>query len=210
MIKLAPSILAADIMNLKKDIERITEAGIDYLHIDIMDGVFVPNISYGPALTKAVNDNFDIPLDVHLMIIEPKKYIKTFSDAGADIITVHYESENFYEALKTIKENSIKCGISIKPNTDIEVLEPYLEMLDLVLVMTVEPGFGGQKFNENMMKKIKWLRKRGYKGIIEVDGGINLDTASIAVSAGADMLVMGTGMFKAKNPKEISDKIHSI
>ncbi|NMD37887.1 MAG: ribulose-phosphate 3-epimerase, partial [Christensenellaceae bacterium] len=179
MTKIVPSVLAADILYLEDDVARIDDIGIDYLHVDIMDGVFVPNISYGPAIVKALYSAFSTPLDVHLMIQKPMQYIKTFADAGADIITVHVEAEGFEEMLDLMDDIGVKKGASLKPGTDISTLYPYLDRLDLILVMTVEPGFGGQKFMENMMPKIKALKDKGFKGIISVDGGINANTGKV-------------------------------
>lgn len=207
MTKIVPSVLAADILYLEDDVARIDDIGIDYLHVDIMDGVFVPNISYGPAIVKALYSAFSTPLDVHLMIQKPMQYIKTFADAGADIITVHVEAEGFEEMLDLMDDIGVKKGASLKPGTDISTLYPYLDRLDLILVMTVEPGFGGQKFMENMMPKIKALKDKGFKGIISVDGGINANTGKVAIDAGADMLVMGTALFGADDPYEVVDEL---
>ncbi len=207
MTKISPSVLAADILYLEDDVARIVDAGVDYLHVDVMDGVFVPNISYGPAIVEALDSAFATPLDVHLMIQKPMQYIKTFADAGADIITVHVEAEGFEDMLKLMDEIGVKKGASLKPKTDVSSLYPYLDRLDLILVMTVEPGFGGQKFMGDMMPKIKALRDKGFKGIISVDGGINANTGKIALDAGADMLVMGTALFKADDPYDVIDEV---
>lgn len=210
MTKLSPSMLAADVMHLQEDIARIVNCGPDYLHLDIMDGHFVPNISYGPDLVKAINKNFTLPLDVHLMLSEPEKYIEAFVNAGSDIITIHAETENFANTLQAIKEKGVGVGASVKPGTAIESIYPFLEQLDLVLIMTVEPGFGGQSFMHHCVEKIEKLRAQGYKGIINVDGGVNMQTAPICIKAGADMLVMGTALFGAQNPQEVVDYIHSL
>lgn len=206
MIKMivAPSILAADFTNLKEDIRRTTDAEVKYLHIDIMDGHFVPNISFGPSIVKQIRHLSNAIFDVHLMISKPEKYVDTFIDSGADSITFHYEVKNDHQKLiDLIHKKNIKCGISIKPNTSATVLIPYLEKLDLVLIMSVEPGFGGQKFMESALEKIKFLdeyrKKNNLNYLIEVDGGINLDTAKLVKKAGADLIVAGTYLFKAND-----------
>ena len=210
MIKISPSILAADILNMGADIQRIVDCGIDYLHMNMMDGHFVPNISYGPAVVKAVNKAFDTPLDVHLMLSEPERYIDAFVEAGSDILTIHAETANFASTLEQIRSKGIGVGASIKPNTPASALYPYLDKLDLILVMTVEPGFGGQSFMESCVEKVRQLRTQGFKGILNVDGGINMQNAKICTDAGADMLVMGTALFQVNNPQEVVDYIHSL
>lgn len=206
MIKMivAPSILAADFTNLKEDIKRTTDAEVKYLHIDIMDGHFVPNISFGPSIVKQIRHLSNAIFDVHLMISEPEKYVNTFIDSGADSITFHYEVNNdHHKMIDLIHKKNIKCGISIKPNTSVTVLIPYLEKLDLVLIMSVEPGFGGQKFMESALEKIKFLdeyrKNNNLNYLIEVDGGINLDTAKLVKDAGVDLIVAGTYLFKAND-----------
>ena len=210
MCKISPSILAADVLNMEKDIERIVNCGVDYLHMDIMDGHFVPNISFGPAFVKACYKKFDIKLDTHLMLSEPEKYIDVFAEAGSDIITIHAEVDNFASTIQYIKSKGIKAGASIKPNTPAEVILPYLNELDLVLIMTVEPGFGGQKFMQSCVSKARELRDHGYKGIISVDGGVNKDTVKLCTDAGADMVVMGTALFGAEDPMKLVDYVHSL
>lgn len=210
MCKVSPSVLAADVLNMEQDIKRINDCGVDYLHMDIMDGHFVPNISFGPAFVKASNKKFDTKLDTHLMLSEPEKYIDVFVEAGSDIITIHSETENFADTIKYIKSKGVGAGASIKPNTPVNVLYPYIDSLDLVLVMTVEPGFGGQKFMQNCVDKVRELRNHGFKGIINVDGGVNRNNAKICTDAGADMLVMGTALFGADNPQELVDYVHSL
>ena len=204
MIKVAPSILSADFVNLERDIRYIRDCGADYVHIDVMDGIFVPNITIGIPVVAAIRGITELPLDVHLMIDRPLRYVERFCDAGADIVTIHVEAdteENTREALRRIRGKGVRAGISIKPATDPSILEPYLELLDLILVMTVEPGFGGQKFMGDMMPKLQTLRStinaRGLQIELEVDGGVNPETGKICVEAGAQVLVAGSALFKA-------------
>lgn len=208
----APSILAADFTNLKEEIKKASNAKIKYLHIDIMDGHFVPNISFGPGIVKQIRPLSDTVFDVHLMISEPEKYIDTFIASGADSITYHYEvNTNHQKMINLIHQKNIKCGISIKPNTNVLELVPYLDKIDLVLVMSVEPGFGGQKFMENALQKIKFLddyrKKNNLNYLIEVDGGINLETAKLVKNVGADIIVAGTYLFKAE---DFSNKVKEL
>ncbi len=196
------SILSADLCNLQKDIKRSETAGCEYLHFDVMDGIFVNNISYGIPVLQAVRKCTDIVLDVHLMILEPLKYIKAFAESGADIITFHFESNsNISETINAIHSYGKKAGISIKPATPVENIFPYLHMLDMVLVMTVEPGFGGQGFIESTLNKISALKEKIEKDKIicdiEVDGGINDKTAAKVKKAGANILVAGSYLFGA-------------
>jgi len=201
MIKISPSILAADFTKLGEDIKSIESA--DYLHFDVMDGVFVPNISVGVPVLESVRKITDMVLDVHLMIDKPHKYVKVFSDAGADIIVFHIEADepqDILEAIKTVKAEGKKVGLALKPKTPAETVIPYLSMLDMVLVMTVEPGFGGQSFMADMMDKVSAVRKmitdNGYECDVQVDGGINPETGKICVDAGANVLVAGSDIFK--------------
>ena len=210
MIKISPSILACDFARMGEEIARVDKFS-DYLHVDVMDGIFVPNISFGMPVIKSIRKVTDIVFDVHLMIERPERYIDEFAKLGSDIITIHYESTKDPAAvLKMIREKSKKAGISIKPGTDVSVLFPLLPLCDLVLVMTVEPGFGGQKFMHDMMDKVSVLRniveKENYNIEIEVDGGINAETAAIAANAGANVLVAGSSVFAAEDAqKAISD-----
>ncbi len=204
VIKIAPSILSADFARLGEEIASIPSA--DYLHFDVMDGVFVPNISIGIPVLASVRKITDMTLDVHLMITEPRRYVKDFIDAGADIVVIHAEAdtpEHTMEALREIRALGKRAGLCIKPKTPAEAALPYLNMLSLILVMTVEPGFGGQKFMPDMLPKVEFLRRAidsgGHKVELEVDGGINPETAKLCVAAGADVLVAGSAVFGAQD-----------
>ncbi len=214
-IIISPSILSADFLNLGNDILKAKEAGAEFIHIDVMDGVFVNNISIGLPVLKSIDHKFNLVNDVHLMIVNPLKYVQDFIDAGADYITFHYEAVNekgdIDKIIDIIHKQNKKVGISIKPNTKVEVLLPYLNKIDLVLVMSVEPGFGGQKFIETSLDKIDYLssfkKDNHLKYLIEVDGGINEDTAKLCVKAGADVLVAGSYLYKSKDMKESLEKL---
>lgn len=207
-IRIAPSLLAADFRFLDKEMKRVIKAKADWIHLDIMDGHFVNNISYGGIICEAVKD-YPIFKDVHLMISEPLKYIDNFINAQADLITFHYEALKFKKDIKRlidiIHESGCACGISIRPKTNVEVLKPFLKDLDVVLVMSVEPGFGGQKFIESTPEKIRQLKamidEKHYECLIEVDGGINEETGKIVKEAGADILVAGSYLFKSNDMK---------
>lgn len=199
MKKVSPSILAADFANLASEIKKVEQAGADYLHVDVMDGHFVPNLTIGPPVVAAVKKVAKIPLDVHLMIENPDRWVADYVKAGSDIITIHIEaSKNPAEVFRYLKQQNVKCGITLRPKTPVESLVPFLSMVDLVLVMTVEPGFGGQSFMADQVAKIDWLfeqrQKLGVHYEIEVDGGINHDTAKQCVRA--DVFVAGTYVFK--------------
>jgi ribulose-phosphate 3-epimerase len=199
MVKVSASMLSANFLNLEKDIRALEKAGADYLHMDIMDGLFVPNISYGPFIIKQIHQATDIPLDVHLMIQEPYRYVEDFVKAGASIITVHQEAcVHLNRTVEFIKSFGISAGVSLNPANPIGVLEYVLDDIDMVLLMTVNPGFGGQHYIENSTAKIRDMKKMiaHRKILIEVDGGINQDTAPAAVEAGADILVSGSYLFK--------------
>jgi ribulose-phosphate 3-epimerase len=201
-IIIAPSILAADFSILKEEIKKAEGAGADMIHVDVMDGYFVPNITIGPLVVRDIRKVTNLPLDVHLMIEEPSKHIDEFKKAGSDIITIHAESEkNIRDLLSRIKSSGIKAGISLRPKSGINLIRRYLRIIDIVLIMTVEPGFGGQAFMREMLSKIRELRKI-YDGDIEVDGGINKNSAREVIKAGANILVAGTSVFEAKNMKQ--------
>ena len=202
MIKIAPSILSADFANLERDIRRIDTA--DYVHVDVMDGLFVPNITIGIPVVKSIRPTTALPLDVHLMIDRPVRYVEAFCQAGADIVTVHVEAdteENTGKALELIRSQGKRPGVVIKPGTPAEAVLPFLDKCAMVLVMTVEPGFGGQAFMPDMMDKVRairgWIHSRGLDCELEVDGGIGPATAPVAVAAGANVLVAGSAVYKA-------------
>ncbi|MBQ9744938.1 MAG: ribulose-phosphate 3-epimerase [Clostridia bacterium] len=208
MKHISPSILASNMLELGNEIKKIEESGAKYVHIDIMDGCFVPNISFGMPVISAVRGCTDLIIDVHAMIVEPDRYIDEFIRCGADIITFHYEAldnTRIVNAIEKIKAKGIKAGISIKPKTEAEVLYPYIKDIDMVLIMTVEPGFGGQKFMVDTMDKVRKVREYalsiGKELDIQVDGGINDTTIKTASDAGANIFVLGTGFFKAEKTK---------
>lgn len=212
MVLIAPSILSADFGRLKEEIEAAAEAGADWIHVDVMDGLFVPNITIGQEVVKGISKYSQLPFDVHLMIERPERYIEDFAEAGADIITVHYEASlHLHRTVQAIKEMGKKAGVSINPATPVGVLEDILTEVDLVLIMSVNPGFGGQKFIPFCLQKIKKLRAmiedRGLNCIVEVDGGIKLENAREVAQAGADVLVMGSGFYGADDYKALVEKL---
>ncbi len=216
MAILSPSILAADAMNLQRDLTMTGEMGAKWLHIDIMDGLFVPNLSFGYSTVKGIRGFSDLVLDVHLMIDRPIRYVEEFCKAGSDILTIHVEAdtpENTKKALEMIRSMGVKPGIVVKPNTPAEAIAEYIPMVDLVLVMTVEPGFGGQKFMEHMMPKVKALREmidRMNPGCyLEVDGGVDLTTGEICKNNGANVLVAGSAFYKAADKKVFVEKMEA-
>ena len=204
MAKIAPSILSADFANLERDIHDLEKNGADFVHVDIMDGIFVPNISIGIPVVQALRPVTDLPLDVHLMIDRPIRYVEQFVKAGADFVTIHIEADqpqNTLEALDKIHELGCKAGIVLKPRTPAEAAIPYLEKCDMILVMTVEPGFGGQKFMADQMDKVRqlkeWMDDINPECLIEVDGGVDANTCAVCKEAGANVLVAGSAYFKA-------------
>ena len=208
---IAPSILAADFGNLQRDCKLVNNSKADWFHLDIMDGVFVPNISYGIPVISAIKKTATKTLDVHLMIVDPDRYIETFKNVGANILTVHYEAcTHLHRTIQSIKANGMKAGVALNPHTSVSLLSDLLLDLDLVLIMSVNPGFGGQSFIENTYQKIKDLKKmreeRGADFIIEIDGGVNSTNAPKLIESGANALVAGSFVFKSENPtKTIED-----
>ena len=206
-IIIAPSILAADFANLQRDIEMINNSEADWFHIDIMDGVFVPNISFGMPVLEAITTHAKKTIDVHLMIIDPDRYIQTFADLGANVLTVHYEACNhLHRTLQAIKAGGMKAGVAINPHTNVDLLEDVINDIDLVCVMSVNPGFGGQSFIENTYNKVSKLKalisNKKATTLIEIDGGVTNKNATQLVAAGADVLVAGNFVFKAENPTQ--------
>ena len=215
MIKVSPSMLACEFSEMGKEIIKIENSGADMVHMDVMDGHFVPNISFGPAIIKSLRKLSSLPFDVHLMIQDPYKYISEFSDSGADIITFHLESSsNIKKTIEKIKSNNIKAGIAINPCTAPEKVFPFLKYIDLVLIMTVNPGFGGQKFMADQLLKVKTLKQeiinKNLNTLIEIDGGVNLSTLNLIKNYPIDIYVSGTCIFKSSNIKETIKKFKSV
>ncbi len=212
---IAPSVLAADFANLQRDIELINASEADWFHVDIMDGVFVPNISFGVPVTEAIARHARKPLDVHLMIVQPEKYVETFVRAGAEIISVHWEAcPHIHRTLGQIREAGCKAGVVLNPGTPVAVLEDVVQDADLVLLMSVNPGFGGQKFIENAVEKTARLKelilRKNASALIEIDGGVNLETGARLVKAGADILVAGSFVFSASDPLSVIKELKSL
>jgi ribulose-phosphate 3-epimerase len=212
---IAPSVLAADFANLQHEIEMINQSQADWIHIDIMDGVFVPNISFGIPVTEAIKRYAKKPMDVHLMIVQPERYVEAFQKAGAEIISVHVEvCPHLHRNLQQIKALGCKAGVAINPHTSVSELEEVINDIDVVCMMSVNPGFGGQKFIENTYQKVKRLREliqsKGANTLIEIDGGVNIQNAKLLLDAGADILVAGNFVFGASNPIEVIKQLKSL
>ena len=212
---IAPSVLAADFANIQRDVEMINESDADWFHIDVMDGVFVPNISFGMPVLAAIKKYAKKPLDVHLMIVDPDRYIKTFKDLGADILTVHYEAcTHLHRTIQAIKEEGMQAGVAINPHTPISALEDIIQDLDLVCIMSVNPGFGGQSFIENTYTKVQQLKNlitfKSCETKIEIDGGVTDKNANNLIEVGADVLVAGSYVFGAENPTETVAKLKAM
>ncbi|QCK15257.1 ribulose-phosphate 3-epimerase [Mangrovivirga cuniculi] len=212
---IAPSILASDFANLESESKMLNRSEADWFHIDIMDGRFVPNISFGIPVTAAINKHAQKPLDVHLMIVEPEKYLEDFKNAGAETLTVHYEAcTHLHRTIGQIKELGCKAGVALNPHTPVSVLEDVIQDIDLVCVMSVNPGFGGQKFIENTYTKIEKLsaliKESNSNALIEIDGGVNMDNAPKLIKAGADVLVAGSFVFNSQNPENTIKNLKSI
>jgi ribulose-phosphate 3-epimerase len=212
---IAPSILAADFANLEREVKMINESQADWIHVDVMDGVFVPNISFGIPVIEAIKKHATKPLDVHLMIVQPERYVETFHKAGAEVLTVHLEaSTHLHRTVQHIKSVGMKAGVAINPHTSVALLKDIIADIDLVCMMSVNPGFGGQKFIENTYEKVAELKSlismKESKALIEIDGGVNQNNAKPLVVAGADVLVAGNFVFSSDNPKDVISRLKAI
>ena len=212
---ISPSVLSCDFANIQRDVEMINNSNADWFHVDVMDGVFVPNISFGFPVIEAIKKHAKKPLDVHLMIQNPDQYVDQFKKSGADILTVHYEAcTHLHRTIQAIKEAGMKAGVALNPHTPVALLEDVIEELDLVLIMSVNPGFGGQKFIQNALVKVAQVKEliilKKSKALIEVDGGVNLETGKELVKAGADVLVAGSFVFNSENPTITIDSLKNI
>ncbi|PJA09770.1 MAG: ribulose-phosphate 3-epimerase [Flavobacteriales bacterium CG_4_10_14_0_2_um_filter_32_8] len=212
---IAPSILSADFANLQAACEMLNNSNADWYHIDVMDGVFVPNLTLGMPIIKAIKKHSQKPFDVHLMIVAPEKFIAAFADAGANLLTVHYEAcTHLHRTIQQIKAAGMKAGVALNPHTNINVLEDIIQDIDLVLIMSVNPGFGGQSFIENTYHKVKSLKeliiRKKSTALIEIDGGVTTDNARKLIDCGADVLVAGSFIFKSENPKNIIHQLKSV
>lgn len=212
---IAPSILAADFANLEKEVSMINDSQADWVHVDVMDGVFVPNISMGIPIVEAIKRHSKKPLDVHLMIVKPENFVEAFRKAGAETISVHVEAcDHLHRNIQQIKSLGAKAGVALNPHTSIQTLENVIDQIDLICLMSVNPGFGGQKFIERTYKKVGELKKliqsSGSKALIEIDGGVNQDNAQQLIDAGADVLVAGNFVFSSSNPKEVIQRLKSL
>lgn len=212
---IAPSVLASDFANLEREVKMLNESQADWIHVDIMDGVFVPNISFGIPVTEAIKRHATKPLDVHLMIVQPEKYVEAFHKAGAEIISVHIEAcAHLHRNIQQIKALGIKAGVAVNPHTPVSTLEDIIQDIDLVCLMSVNPGFGGQKFIERTYDKVKQLKQliesRGSKALIEIDGGVNQNNAKALIAAGANVLVAGNFVFSAEKPKDVIAQLKTL